>query len=103
MTSQCDLTQKQETTCLNCLAHGIFDNNNKLLTPCLNCAMDNNWIWNGKKCYGASEKIEFNDYDIVINAYYIFYVSRGFKVKDCLKKIPEECHQKFLEIVNFNS
>jgi len=98
MTPQSDSKQNQETTCLNCLTYGIFDNN-KLLTPCINCAADNDFHWNGKKCYGASNKIEINDEDFAINVYYIFYVSRGFTVQDCLKKIPEECHKKFLELL----
>ena len=103
MTLQSDSTQNQETTCLNCLSYGIFDNNNnKLLTPCINCANDNNWIWNGKKCYGACNKIEINNEDLSINTYKIFYKERKYSVEYCLNIIPEECHKKFLELVDLN-
>ena len=38
--------------CGYCVAFGIVENNVVTL-PCINCAYDNEWMWNDKKCYGA--------------------------------------------------
>ena len=28
---------------------------NNVKLPCFNCASDNNWLWNNKRCFGYSE------------------------------------------------
>lgn len=96
------LPNKISINCLNCLDGGIFDNNNKLLIPCTNCAADNNWYWNGIRCYGSQGKEEFNAQDITTNAYILFYKCRNLPIENCLKNIPEECHELFLELVDLN-
>ena len=39
--------------CINCLEYGKVVEG-KIILPCQNCAMDNNWMWNKKRCYGVS-------------------------------------------------
>ena len=39
--------------CPNCQAYGQVENN-IVIMPCANCARENGYDWNGRKCYGAS-------------------------------------------------
>jgi hypothetical protein len=96
------LSNQNSINCLNCKSHAIYDNNNKLLIPCTNCAAENDWYWNGQRCYGCQDREELNDRDITVNAYLLFYKSRGLPIDTCLNNIPEECHELFLELVNCN-
>jgi hypothetical protein len=40
-------------SCANCYHYGVYDLFGDLSVPCINCAEDNGWTWNGKKCYGS--------------------------------------------------
>jgi hypothetical protein len=38
--------------CQNCKGYGIVENGVVIL-PCSNCACDNGYEWNGRRCYGV--------------------------------------------------
>jgi len=38
--------------CLNCMGYGIVENGVVIL-PCANCACNNGYEWNGRRCYGV--------------------------------------------------
>ncbi len=39
--------------CGNCRSAGIIENG-IIKVPCMNCAFDNGYEWNGRRCYGIS-------------------------------------------------
>ena len=46
------------TKCYNCKEYGILDENNRIITPCVNCAEaeflgGGKWKWYGRTCYGS--------------------------------------------------
>ena len=64
-----------ETTCPNCISYGVFENN-KLKVPCLNCANDNNFMWQGKICYGSLGDGEIDTEEFANNIYFLRYQHR---------------------------
>lgn len=108
--------------CSNCKAYGKIEYGIVVL-PCTNCAKENNWTWNGKKCYGSLGDGEVNEIDLIVNAYHLFYKCRFYKILDKIEKsnnsdysfmsddekvinyvcdnyIPKECINSFLDLVN---
>ena len=45
--------------CANCYGHGIVENGVVIL-PCSNCACDNGYEWNGRRCYGVCGIVDPN-------------------------------------------
>lgn len=41
----------EQNMCRNCWKHGIVENG-VIIVPCANCACDNGYEWNGRRCYG---------------------------------------------------
>ena len=41
----------EQNMCGNCRAHGIVEDG-IIKVPCMTCACDNGYEWNGRKCYG---------------------------------------------------
>ena len=46
--------------CLNCQEYGQVDNN-EVIIPCSECARQNGYDWNGKKCYGATGRSNYQE------------------------------------------
>ena len=42
----------EQNMCRNCWSHGIVENG-VIIVPCANCACDNGYEWNGRRCYGV--------------------------------------------------
>lgn len=108
--------------CKNCKTYGKIEYGIVVL-PCTNCATENNWTWNGKKCYGSQGDGELNEIDLINIVYNIFYISRFYKILDKIEKsnnsdyssmndnekvinyicdnlIPKECIDSFCDLVN---
>lgn len=97
--------------CVNCLTYGKVVEG-KIILPCQNCAMENNWIWNGKRCYGSSiivgEEGEASIDELVQNLY--FNIRQREAVKEiaktnnisldeyCKTMIPEEAKVYYDEL-----
>ena len=98
--------------CVNCLAYGKIVEG-KVIIPCTNCARGNNWIWNGKRCYGLSmvagnEDEEATIMELVQNVY--FMIRERKKVKEyvkinniqlddyCKEMLPEEAKEEYEEL-----
>ena len=47
----------EQNTCGNCRAHGIVEDG-IIKVPCMTCACDNGYEWNGRKCYGISGLVD---------------------------------------------
>ena len=43
----------EQNMCGNCRNHGIVEDG-VIKVPCMNCACDNGYEWNGRRCYGIS-------------------------------------------------
>tara|TARA_B100000123_G_C25647616_1_gene391712 strand:+ start:570 stop:911 length:342 start_codon:yes stop_codon:yes gene_type:complete len=46
--------------CLNCQEYGEVENN-EIIIPCCECARKNGYDWNGKKCYGATGRSNYQE------------------------------------------
>ena len=68
--------------CDNCLAYGRVVEG-KIVLPCQNCALENNWMWNGKRCYGVSVFVGNNEEatieELVQNQYFEIREREGIK------------------------
>ena len=100
-----------ETTCPNCISYGVFENN-KLKVPCLNCANENNFMWQGKICYGSLGDGEIDTEEFANNMYFLRYLNRHqvFRedamenkttcIDEMIKGIPQEAITIFINLVN---
>ena len=46
-----------QNICGNCWANGIVEDG-VIKVPCMNCACDNGYQWNGRRCYGVSGLVD---------------------------------------------
>ena len=102
-----------ETTCLNCIPYGVFENN-QLKIPCTNCASENNFMWHGNRCYGSQGEGEITVDHFANNLYFLRYQNRhhifcedakennGICIDKMLEGIPHEAVLIFMNLFNNN-
>lgn len=89
--------ENEPVTCLNCRAYGIFEDFGKILTvPCTNCARDNNFTWNGNRCYGAQNAEELGAQAYALTVYEVQYLNRHSKFMEIAKNNNTTCIQEIM-------
>ena len=93
----------EQNMCGNCRSHGIVEDG-VIKVPCMNCACDNGYEWNGKKCYGVgglNEKGVEASLDDLIATFYILvrprYGGGGGSAPSCVPGTDQSVDEYILD------
>ncbi len=107
----------EQNMCGNCWTHGIVEND-VVKIPCMNCACDNGYQWNGRRCYGISGlepgnerrestlEILVTTFVIIVRPRYIDYIPpdiNGRTIDEYIldKFIPDEGKDMYKEMIRY--
>tara|TARA_Y100000389_G_C17184838_1_gene375850 strand:+ start:27 stop:401 length:375 start_codon:yes stop_codon:yes gene_type:complete len=111
------MSEQQTISCSNCYHYGVYDIFGNLSIPCTNCAEDNSWTWDGKKCYGSMGQGAENSIQNLVMLKYVrvrprliksvpaAYPNQGlFNTEQeadehILKSLPEEAREPYAQYV----